>query len=94
MSAAHTGTRYECANNLSVLCSRGTIRPTRKSCAYCGGRLRVEHGLWGVFTWTATNRYPAEAAHSTHASRKAAEKMAGLDTSTSLVVRFIPEAAA
>jgi hypothetical protein len=77
--ATRTATRYECRNNLSVLCTRGDGRPTRKTCVYCGGELRVETGVWGVFDWTQANRYPAEAANRAFPSRKQAEACADAD---------------
>ena len=59
----------------------------RKRCTYCGGPLTRFRGLWGVFVWQGTGRYPATDAQSMHASVKRAE----LARTGELVVRWIPD---
>lgn len=81
--------RHACTSSLqSVHCTRGNGQPTRKACAHCGGRLRVEEGLWGVFVWTGTGRYPVEDAVSTTVREAVAEDR--LEEDSRYVVRWIP----
>lgn len=90
MSGPRThATRHLCASSLqSVHCTRGNGKPTRKACAHCGGRLRVETGLWGVFVWTGDGRYPLESAVSTTVREAVAERRTEQDSR--YVVRWIP----
>ena len=78
--------RWQC-EHASALCPRGTGAPSRKSCKHCGGRLRVDVGIWGVFVWTGNGHYPRAAALATFVSKIRAERYASAHDEA--VVRFI-----
>ena len=82
-------TRYRCLLDISVHCTKGHGKPTRKKCAHCGGSLFVEYGLWGVFTWRGDGRYPERKAYHTSTSHTRANRWA-LNKGADLVVRWIP----
>jgi hypothetical protein len=82
--------RYECTNGLGG-CQSGNGKPKRKTCAHCGGRFHVLSGVWGVFVWTGTGRYPESDAVSLHRLESQAHKATAADTAETLVVRWIPE---
>lgn len=83
---AAQATRYRCQSDISPHCDRGNRRPTRSRCAYCGSGLRVETGRWGVFRWSAENRYPLDQARRTFARYAAADRAA---RQGGFVVRFV-----
>ena len=80
-------TKWQCEHAKWTSCSRGDGTPKRKKCAYCGGRIRVLHGLWGVFAWTGDGHYPLSNALATFTSRKRAD--AAADKGDNTVVRWI-----
>lgn len=89
-TAQRLATRYECATMCNPFgCQRGDGKPARAKCRFCGGRWRIERGMWGVFVWTGRGFYPIEDAHSVHASRLRAEKAAA-GGEGELVARWIP----
>ena len=90
--------KYACryrGNDGSYSHTSGHGTPTRKTCARCKGPIDVQTGLWGVFTWTGTGRYPEDKAHATYASHKKAESVAetkyAVDPAANWVVRWIPK---
>ena len=80
--------KWECSLRRSTLCSRGAGTPTRKRCGYCGGTIRTDVGIWGVFTWRGDGRYPLGSALATFASELRAQRDANTRGENS-VVRFI-----
>ena len=84
--------RYRATPGSGLSHTSGHGAPSRKKCAYCGGPLDVETGLWGVFTWTGTGRYPKSAAVKIYSNVSLADGYA-MDNRSNLVVRWIPEAA-
>lgn len=89
--------RYQ-GNDGSYQHTSGYGTPTRKKCARCAGPLDAETGLWGVFTWTGTGRYPEDAAHwtssynhPTYAQGYADREHKLRPETTNLVVRWIPK---
>lgn len=63
-------------------------------CRYCRGTVRVEHGLWGVFTWRGDGDYPHSRAKDTRLTEPAADKLADRlnDAQPNVwVVRWIPD---
>jgi hypothetical protein len=87
---ASAATRYRCLVSTDGPHTAGDGKPRRKACAYCGSSLRVQSGLWGVFEWTASNRYPVEDAKRTFTRQGAAQDYAD---QRDLVVRWIPDPA-
>lgn len=81
-------TRHRCVYDVSVQCTNGNGKPTRKKCRYCGGSLCIEQGLWGVFSWRGDGRYPVENAHRTFVRESVADTWATA-TSPDYVVRWI-----
>jgi DNA-directed RNA polymerase subunit RPC12/RpoP len=79
------GYQYHCSNEISVHCDRGTGKPRRAFCKYCGSRIIVREGYFGIFQWTGTGRYPLEKALKIYATERGAERARTGD----LVVRFI-----
>jgi len=66
--------RHYCSSSLkSFRCTKGDGKPKRQKCAYCGGQLVTEQGVYGAFDWTGENRYPAENALKTFRTDKACE---------------------
>jgi hypothetical protein len=82
---------YECSVDEHSPHSRGVGKPQIKKCKYCGGKLLVFTGLWGVFTWTEMNRYPRVNAKKIFINLKRAEDYAKTEGRDTLVVRWIPE---
>jgi len=90
--------KYACryrGNDGSYSHTSGDGTPTRKKCARCGGPLDTETGLWGVFTWTGTGRYPEADAHEVFngiaRAERYAEKANAANPYANLVVRWIPK---
>jgi hypothetical protein len=92
VSARKLGWDWSCVGRCARP-SRGTTKPTRDRCAWCGRSLLVRRGLWGAFEWTGTGRYPVEAALALYASAAAAERFANarFDEGENVVVRFVEE---
>lgn len=78
--------KHQCEHSINTLCTRGNGAPTRKRCKYCGGRIRTDEGLWGVFEWTGNGNYPLENALATFSTYGRAQKEAD---KRDAVVRFI-----
>lgn len=57
-----SGQRHYCTAGSSYPHTSGDGAAKRKKCAYCGGRLAVQHGCYGVFVWRGDGRYRAESA--------------------------------
>jgi hypothetical protein len=93
------GTRYACSLRHDPAAGRlhsiGNGTPRIRKCRYCGGRLHVERGRWGIFEWRGDNRYPLAAAIETTHSHKIAdrwiEENRPADGSTNVVARWLPE---
>jgi hypothetical protein len=86
------GSRYRCTNSISVMCDRGNGKPSRQKCRYCGSRLHVESGVWGVFPWRVEGGYRMDTAVSVHPSERSAQSVVDADVSDTLVVRFLVSA--
>ena len=104
MTDRKLATRHWCIHQgneaAGLLHSEGTGKgPASGKCRYCKGKIVTERGLWGVFAWTGTGRYPAEAAERTSTIKGAAQRRADtLNESPAevrdlggWVVRWIPE---
>lgn len=80
--------RHECSARVSIFCDRGAGKgaPGGK-CRRCKSALTVQRGVYGVFSWTGTGRYPLEDAHATFLRESAAEKRATRDARH--VVRWV-----
>jgi hypothetical protein len=79
--------KHQCTLAISTLCTRGTGKPKRQRCSYCGGSIRMESGIWGVFQWTGKGDYPLSNALATFTSRARADVVANQGDNT--VVRWI-----
>jgi hypothetical protein len=89
-AATRTATRHFCSLDISPRCTKGDGKgPATGKCRHCGGKVYTDHGLWGVFTWTGTGRYPVTDAKRTYVRQGAAESWATAN-GTELVVRWIP----
>lgn len=87
--------RYRCIGMArSGFCTQGAGVPSRKRCAYCGGKLLREQGVYGVFSWTGNGRYPIENATRTFASEKRAQALCDSEAGRTAgwVVRWTPTA--
>lgn len=68
--------------------------PASGRCKYCRGTVRVERGLYGVFTWRGDGDYPHSRAKDTRTTSGAADKLADRlndEQPNVWVVRWIPE---
>lgn len=83
--------RHECPLRPSIRCVSGPGKPRSPKCPVCSSTLLVHEGRWGVFVWTAANRYPESAAVRIFEQHAAAEKTAA--ATTDLVVRWVPKEA-
>jgi hypothetical protein len=89
--------RHYCVNRdlsgLRMSHTYGNGVPKRVTCRLCYGKVVTEQGMWGVFLWSADNRYPPQDARSQHVIETIAQRhrdkgrAKGLD----LVVRWIPK---
>lgn len=98
---AGRATRYRCisadsGSGLSSSHTSGEGKPKRLKCAYCGGKLYTETGLYGVFHWVANARvsdYSLETAVSLHTRSRPANKIAddayAANPESDLVVRWV-----
>jgi hypothetical protein len=82
---ARMATTHRCINAISVHCTKGSGKPKRKSCTYCGSLLSTSEGYFGVFEWTGTGRYRIADAISLHSSELRAESA----RTGERVVRFV-----
>lgn len=69
--------------------TQGSGQPQRRRCAYCGGKFYTVRGVYGVFAWTGTGRYPLADAVSTHTRESSADRRIAADTTGTLVVRWV-----
>jgi hypothetical protein len=98
--AASLARRYWCMyrSDIAGNHTEGNGKPTRKRCAFCGGQLVTDTGLWGIFHWADYNakasdysRDKALAIYTREATaRKAADDAYAASPDSDLVVRWIP----
>ena len=88
-TAAPQAHRHQCLSNASEHhCSKGEGKGPAK-CRYCGGRILIRTGTWGVFVWRGDGRYPLAAAVRTFGRLSAAENYVRRSGNESLVERFV-----
>jgi hypothetical protein len=81
-------TRHRCTHGNGHPHTAGDGAPRRKKCAYCGGHLITETGIYGVFEWTGDSLYRLEGARRTFTTRRAADTYANAN-GDNLVSRWI-----
>lgn len=84
------GRRHYCTSGSGYPHTSGDGAAKRKKCAYCGARLAVQLGCYGVFVWRGDGRYSQTTAERLFARENAAEKHATTDPR--YVVRWLVSA--
>ena len=85
---AKVAKRYHCPKN-DYFCYRGTRKPPSDKCRYCGSRLIIDTGLYGVFEWRGDGRYHEEEAKALFLTKPSAERYAEKHSADAWVVRWI-----
>lgn len=67
----------------------GTGRAKRPLCAWCGGDMVTEVGVWGVFAWEADGVYAVERSVRTYARQTDAESFIQEHPAQGLVARWV-----
>lgn len=81
------GRRHYCTSGDGYPHTSGDGAAKRKKCAYCGGRIAVHEGAYGVFIWRGDGRYRQETAERLFARESAAD--AHTRTDPRYVVRWL-----
>jgi hypothetical protein len=82
-----TGRRHYCPAGRYYPHTNGDGAPKRKKCAYCGSRIEVQEGVYGVFVWRGDGRYRRENAERLFAREAKADAYIAIDPR--FVVRWL-----
>lgn len=76
---ASTGKRHYCTSGSGYPHTSGDGAAKRKKCAYCGGAIVIQPGVYGVFVWRGDGRYRLDDAVATFARERTADAYTARD---------------